>query len=220
MCSSNKKKKSDISNKWLCWDIIKVSEDWVPVLTWLGSFSPPSVSRLKLTLDPEWCLVRVGAGWQARRCWNVSDERAVSCDVSLGSGPSPIWVDGSAGRQSRASASWAWTAVNSSQYCASGEEFYSNRPNTVTKLTITKTSWEHTHTHLIPVIVRLHAAVGADGEVVSEIVLAVVRRLHPSAKEQHRLWAGVGPRQDTLLIHTAQHLHTHTHTHTIYNLHT
>ena len=91
-------------------------------------------------------------------------------------------------------------------------------------------SHTHTHTHLVAVLVRLHAAEGVDGQVVPQVVLAVVGRFYSAAEEQNGLWAGVRPRQDALLIHTAQHLHTahrrlHTHsthnvTHTHSTLHT
>lgn len=65
------------------------------------------------------------------------------------------------------------------------------------------------YTHLIPVIVHLHPAVGVYRQIVSKVVLAVVRGLHASTEEQNSLWTGVRPRQDALLVHTTQHLRTH-----------
>lgn len=83
--------------------------------TCVWSSSPPSVSWLKLTLDPEWCLVRVCAGWQGRVNLG-SEERAVSRDVSLGSAMSPSRVDDSAVRHSKASPSWACIPVRNQEY--------------------------------------------------------------------------------------------------------
>lgn len=83
--------------------------------TCVWSSSPPSVSWLKLTLDPEWCLVRVCAGWQGR-ARRGSEERAVSRDVSLGSSISPSWADDSAVRHSKASPSWACVPVRNQDY--------------------------------------------------------------------------------------------------------
>lgn len=83
--------------------------------TCVWSSSPPSVSWLKLTLDPEWCLMRVCAGWQGRASLG-SEERAVSRDVSLGSAISPRWVDDSAVRHSKASPSWACIPARNQEY--------------------------------------------------------------------------------------------------------
>lgn len=170
------------------------------VFTCAWSSSPPSVSWLKLTLDPEWCLVRVCAGWQGRRGRSVSDERAVSCDVSLGSVPSASWVEDSGGRQRRASTSWTWGAVIKvkAEHTAVKGVYYLG---TIINLILMSAS-----TNLIPVIIRLHSTVGIDRQVVSQVILTVVRWLYSSTEEQHSLWTGIRPWQDTLLVHTTQHL--------------
>lgn len=64
----------------------------------------------------------------------------------------------------------------------------------------------HRLTHLLPVVIHLYFGVGVDRQVISEVILAVVRRFYAPTEEQHGLWAGVGPRQDALLVYTTQHL--------------
>lgn len=79
--------------------------------TWFWSSSPPSVSWLKLTLDPEWCLVRTCAGGPGRTR-RGSEERMLSRDVSLGSGASTRLVEEPEVKRSSASPSWALTTQN------------------------------------------------------------------------------------------------------------
>lgn len=62
--------------------------------------------------------------------------------------------------------------------------------------------------YLVSFLLALCPAEGVDWQVVSEVILAVMRRLYSSAEEQHSLGTGVGPGQNALLIHTAQHLCT------------
>lgn len=79
-----------------------------------------------------------------------------------------------------------------------------------TKLKTSAESKQHRDTHLVSVDLSFHPAVGADWQVVSEVVLAAVRGFHPSTEEQDRLRTGIRPGQDPLLVHTAQHLNTKT----------
>lgn len=79
--------------------------------TWFWSSSPPSVSWLKLTLDPEWCLVRSCAGGPGRTR-RGSEEQMLSRDVSLVSGASTRLAEEPDVKRSSASPSWALKTQN------------------------------------------------------------------------------------------------------------
>ena len=103
----------------------------------------------------------------------------------------------------------SWTSVSSKKFPLNKTDHIPQLHSTVKKLNWQSLQPDKTHKYLIPVIICFHSAVGIDGQVVSEIILTVVRWLHPSTEEQDCLWTGIRPRQNTLLVHTTQHLHTH-----------
>lgn len=62
------------------------------------------------------------------------------------------------------------------------------------------------HANLISVFIALHPADGADWQVISEVILAVMGRFDPSTEKEHSLRTRVWPGENALLVHTAQHL--------------
>lgn len=91
-------------------------------LTWVCSSSPPSVSLLKLTLDPEGCLLLLFGfrwAWASGAFGGSLDQLLLSCSLVM-------WIVSARGPESKASLSWGckrptkWTVViqwlNTSHY--------------------------------------------------------------------------------------------------------
>lgn len=72
---------------------------------------------------------------------------------------------------------------------------------------VSQTDYSQHYALLIPhLIFHLRMAERPCRELISQILVAIVRWFHFPTEEQNRLWAGVWPGKNPLLVYTAEHL--------------